>query len=306
MADGAPFLSQEKLARLKESSRQRLNRSENEPVTKALTFSICAIPDLAIKDDMATMEAAVFTLATKRDLRVWRWTSSDGKKSIEVAPSAYGRATMHDKDLLIYIESHLVAAFNRGETPSRTVSFSGYHYLKVTGKNTWSDDYRRIKQTLDRLRGTTIKTNIKTGGREITTSFGLIDAWTVIEAGKEDERKGAICVTISEWLYNAIKASEILTLNPAYFQLRKPLERRMYEIARKHAGRQGLWEIGFETLRSKCGSTVERARQFRAEVSKIAAADNLPDYRVTVTAAGKVRFISRDPAQVAKRLAKAK
>jgi len=41
-------------------------------------------------------------------------------------------------------------------------------------------------------------------------------------------------------------------------------------------------------------------------VKKIAAADNLPDYRVTVTAAGKVRFISRDPAQVAKRLAKPK
>lgn len=306
MADGAPFLSQEKLARLKESSRQRLKQNEHVPIGKSLTFSICAIPDLAIKDDMATMEAAVFTLATKRDLRVWRWSSSDGKKSIEVAPSAYGRATMHDKDLLIYIESHLVAAFNRGETPSRTVSFSGYHYLKVTGKNTWSDDYRRMKQTLDRLRGTTIKTNIKTGGREITTSFGLIDAWKMIEAGDEDERKVAICVTISEWLYNAIKASEILTLNPCYFGLRKPLERRMYEIARKHAGRQGLWEIGFETLRHKCGSTVERARQFRAEVNKIAAADNLPDYRVTVTATGKVRFISRDPAQVAKRLAKAK
>ena len=80
----------------------------------------------------------------------------------------------------------------------------------------------------------------------------------------------------------------------------------MYEIARKHAGRQGLWEIGFEALRHKCGSTVERARQFRAEVNKIAADDNLPDYRVTVTAAGKVRFISRDPAQVVNRLAKAK
>jgi plasmid replication initiation protein len=124
--------------------------------------------------------------------------------------------------------------------------------------------------------------------------------------GRDDRRKIAICVTISEWLYNAIQASEILTLNPAYFELRKPLERRMYEIARKHVGRQGIWEIGLETLRSKCGSTVERTRQFRAEVSKIAATDKLPDYRVMVTTTGKVCFISRDPAQVAKRLAKAK
>jgi len=49
------------------------------------------------------MEAPVFTLATKEDLKVWRWESEDGTKSVEVAPSVYGRASMHDKDVLIYI-----------------------------------------------------------------------------------------------------------------------------------------------------------------------------------------------------------
>ncbi len=36
----------------------------------------------------------------------------------------------------------------------------------------------------------------------------------------------------------AIKAHEVLTLPPDYFRLRKPTERRIYEIARKHCGKQ--------------------------------------------------------------------
>ena len=293
-----------RLASMRVASRERIAHEQQEVAGNKPVFAICGVPDLPFKDDLATMEAAIFTLSTKKDLRVWRWTSTDGKKRVEVAPSIYGRATIHDKDVLIYLVSHLVAAFNRGEIPSRTVCFTGYHYLKTTGKNTWSDDYRRLKQTLDRLRGTTIKTDIKTGGRQITRSFGLIDSWQVIEDMHNESRTVAIQLTISEWLYNAIKANEILTINSAYFRLRKPLERRIYEIARKHVGKQGMWEISLDALRSKCGSTVERSRQFRAEVSKIAEADTLPDYRVAVIPKDKARFIARDTRQILNRLNK--
>jgi plasmid replication initiation protein len=112
-------------------------------------------------------------------------------------------------------------------------------------------------------------------------------------------------VTLSEWTYRAVLAKEVLTINPAYFNLRKALERRLYEIARKHVGKQTSWDIGLETLRSKCGSTIQRLRQFRAEVSKIAVADTLPDYRVDVISDTKVRFITRDTSRILKNLAKA-
>ena len=74
------------------------------------------------------------------------------------------------------------------------------------------------------------------------------------------------------------RAKEVLTISPDYFTLRKPLERRLYEIARKHVGKQASWEIGLEALREKCGSTVARLRQFAGELEKIIQADTLPDY----------------------------
>jgi plasmid replication initiation protein len=44
--------------------------------------------------------------------------------------------------------------------------------------------------------------------------------------------------TLSDWVFNAVAAREILTLSRDYFRLRKPLERRLYELARKHCGQQ--------------------------------------------------------------------
>lgn len=42
-------------------------------------------------------------------------------------------------------------------------------------------------------------------------------------------------------------------LAPDYFNLRKPIERRIYEIARKHCGDQELFKIGLEKLQLKVG-----------------------------------------------------
>jgi hypothetical protein len=48
-----------------------------------------------------------------------------------------------------------------------------------------------------------------------------------------------------------------------------------------------MWDIGLEALRDKCGSTVARLRQFRAELETIIKADTLPEYRLTLTSDGK-------------------
>jgi plasmid replication initiation protein len=47
----------------------------------------------------------------------------------------------------------------------------------------------------------------------------------------------------SDWVFNAIRAKEVLTLHRDYFRLRKPLERRMYELVRKHCEQQATWSI---------------------------------------------------------------
>lgn len=45
-----------------------------------------------------------------------------------------GQPTMYDKELLIYVISKLIAAQNQGITVNRTVRFTGYDFLKFTGK----------------------------------------------------------------------------------------------------------------------------------------------------------------------------
>ena len=55
-------------------------------------------------------------------------------------------------------------------------------------------------------------------------------------------------------MFNAIRAHEVLTLHRDYFRLRKPIERRVYELARKHCGQQDEWRVRVETLLKKSGS----------------------------------------------------
>lgn len=48
----------------------------------------------------------------------------------------------------------------------------------------------------------------------------------------------AVEVALSKWLYNAVQAYEVLTIYRGYFRLQKPLQQRLYELARKHCGHQ--------------------------------------------------------------------
>src|SRR3546814_14372419 len=50
-----------------------------------------------------------------------------------------------------------------------------------------------------------------------------------------------IKVTHSDWLFKMVEGRSVLTLHRDYFRLRKPLERRIYELARKHCGAQEKW-----------------------------------------------------------------
>ncbi len=104
----------------------------------------------------------------------------------------------------------------------------------------------------------------------------------------------AIELRLSDWLYNAILGREVLTLSRAYFRLSRGLERRLYELARKHCGHQTKWVVGLELLHKKSGSNSELKR-FRLEVKKMAQADSLPDYRLRYDPnADQVMFYTKD------------
>jgi hypothetical protein len=258
-------------------------------------FFLADLFDYALKDDGASMEAPIFTLATKPDLSIWEWSSRDGDRSVKVTPSVLGRATMHDKDILIYCCSQMVEGLNRGreDAKNRTIRFTVYDLLVATNRDTSGRGYKLLHETFERLRGTSITTDIRTGGQRVREGFGIIDRWKIIERSRDDERMIAVEVTLSEWLYNAVQAMEVLTIHPNYFRLRKPLARRLYELARKHCGRQAQWKIGLELLQAKAGSK-STLKEFRRAVRAIEADNSLPEYRLVLGDDDTVTFHTRD------------
>lgn len=269
-------------------------------------FFLCDVFDYALKDDGVSMEAPIFTLSTKPDLSIWNWKSKDGSREVTVTPSVKGRATQFDKDVLIYVVSQMTEALNRGRTDAknRVVRFVVYDYLVSTNKSTSGREYQRIGDAFERLRGTTLKTNIKTGGKPTKEIFGLIERAKIVDkSDDEDARMIAVEVTLSEWLFNAVQSHEVLTLHPDYFRLRKPLERRLYELARKHCGHQTTWSIGLELLQDKAGSKGS-LREFRRMVREIIEADTLPDYRMALGEADKVIFYTKNMQRLAAGMAK--
>jgi len=253
-------------------------------------FFICDVFDAAPKGDMASMEHPIFSLSTKPDRRILSYAHNGF--TVDVTPSVRGRATMHDKDIVIYCISQLMAAMNAGRALSRTLTLRAHDLLVATNRNTSGDSYARLREAFERLAGTRITTNITAGGIESTQGFGLIESWEIKRRAKGG-RMISVTVTLSEWLFRAVLSKSVLTLSRDYFRLRKPLERRIYELARKHCGRQAEWKIGMATLHKKSGSAAP-LRVFRAAVRKMIADGHLPDYTATLDGDDMVCFARSD------------
>lgn len=276
-------------------------REKNKPKTPAETlvpvrhpqrdFYVADLLDIAPKDDMASMEHPLFALKAG-DKRVREYKR--GGTTVTVKPGFDGCATIHDKDVWIYCISQLVEGINRGrEDVSRTVRFTAYDFLVTTNRPTSGGKdggYQRMAEALARLRGTSIETNIETAEIRERDGFGLVDAWRVVE--KKGGRMVAVEVTLPDWLFRSVQAQQVLTLSPEYFRIRKPLDRRIYELARKHCGNQKQWQCSVVALHEKSGST-DTVRKLRAALKLLAKADQLPDYSVTLEEAHDVVIFKR-------------
>jgi len=240
---------------------------------------VCDILNVSAKDDIHSMENPIFSLATKPDTRI-RYYEHNGN-SIEVVPSVKGIATIWDKDVWLYAISQLVAAKNLGAEVSRRVRIIVYDLLVSTNRPTGGDHYKRIRAAFERLSGTRITTDITTNGTRIQHGFGLIDEWRIIEKSPTNERMIAVEIVLPEWLYNSVLGGECLTIHKDYFLLRGGLERRLYELARKHCGHQPSWAISIELLHKKTGSNGS-LKEFRRKIKRIVKGSKLPDYFVSI------------------------
>ncbi len=199
-------------------------------------------------------------------------TYDDGKYRIEVKGTEDGVATIWDKELLIYLISLMQERMNRSEKLSRTFRFTGNDFFRITGTKPNGNAYDRIVASLDRLQSTKIRTNLLDddgkGGQ--TAQFSWIDdfdiTWRETRTGEKVMK--SVKVELGSRVYNAIlRNKRILTYDSKYFQL-KPLEKRLYEIARAHVGEQPGFKMGIEKLRLRVGTNRD-LRRFKLELVTI-------------------------------------
>lgn len=229
------------------------------------------------KSDVMSMWAPVFSIR-KKDMDVRSWCSANGLNKLTVTPSHIGSATIFDKDLLIYIFTCLANMINNRLPVTKKVRFHPRNYFEATSKSVGGHQYVDFEQSLDRLAGTILKTNIKSNDIEMTSSFHLIEGYTII---KEKSRTKMVEVTLSTWLYNAVLGLEFLTINKDYFKITGAINRRIYEISRKQVGAKTGWKVGLGLLLGSIASngTVNGLKRVLQESIKT---DAIPEYTIEI------------------------
>ena len=242
-----------------------------------------------LKELIPHLEYPFFGLSKRPVHRTRRFEDGRGNW-LELRPdSEYGLPTIFDQDILIYCCSAVIAALKRGEKPSSRLHLNPADLLRFTSRCHGGRQYALLEQAIERLFGTRGRTNIVGKEYEIRDMFGIVDRASMIRRKDMKECPDALLgvdIVLSSWTMNAIRCNQVLTLSRAYFGMRRPLDRRVYQIARKHCGRQGSFRIGIPKLYSKSGSENPRIRDFRRQYRDLVtrAADpqcypgGFPDY----------------------------
>lgn len=238
---------------------------------------ICDVADAVLKDVMAHMEHPFYSLSKKPETSIRRYEQNGNW--IEITPSVKGLATIYDKDILIYCISQIMAKIKNNEQVTQRIRINSHDLLMFTNRGTSGKDYKALVEALDRLEGTRIRTNVITGDEEQIDGFGLIEASAIRRKHGLDGRLLYCEIKLSDWVFNAIRHNEVLTLHRDYFRLRRPIERRVYELARKHCGAQAIWKASAQVLLKKSGSKSPE-KEFRRSLRELAISNHLPDYYV--------------------------
>lgn len=190
-------------------------------------------------------------------------------------------ATIWDADVLIWAASQIVEAENLGLKTSRFLRFTPYQLLIAVGRQTGARDYKLLKGALARLQATVVRTSIRHGENWRRHQFSWINEWE--ECARGDGRIEGMEFVLPDWFYRGvIDRSLVLTIDPAYFSLTGGIERWLYRVARKHAGRQPRgWLFEVAHLHEKSGSLAKLA-DFAFDLRRIAARQPLPGYRLNI------------------------
>ena len=257
-----------------------------------LSFFVPSIHDAPIKDDFNLMDIAPFALTKTTGEGVIRYELKDSIITVE-GGAQVGLATAYDYDIVINMISHLAEATRRYRIdeakglrptlPPRTYRPSAAEILRFCRRELGGRQYLDLERALDRLQATRIKiTNLSGNGgpRRETEAFPLIGRYKVVSRTSK-ERIDLIEIDIPHWVYQGVVKTKgtpsILTLNPDYFLITRPIAKFLYRLARKAAG-QTLARYSIAELHKRSGSRLPRVK-FREAIEEIVqSVTPLPDY----------------------------
>ncbi|MBS0989534.1 replication initiator protein A [Acetobacter okinawensis] len=257
-------------------SRHTLTSSER---SRLLPF-VVASGDISPRDQRDLMERPFFSLSKTKRTTPILYATGDVRVEVFGMPE-HGMATIWDADVLIWTASQIVDAENLGLTTSRFLRFTPYQLLTGIGRQTGARDYGLLRAALARLQSTVVATTIRNGQNWRRHQFSWITEWEICASRKG--RAAGVEIVIPEWLYRGVTdRSLVLAIDPAYFRLTGGIERWLYRVARKHAGRQSAgWVFEIAHLHRKSGS-LARAADFAFDIRRIATRQPLPGYCLRV------------------------
>jgi plasmid replication initiation protein len=255
---------------------------------------VIATGDASPRDQRDLMERPFFSLSKSR--RTVPILYEAGAVRVEVfAVPEHGMATIWDADILIWAAGQIVEAENLRLATSRFLRFTPYHLLTAIGRETGASDYKLLKAALTRLQSTSIRTTIRNGEHWRRHQFSWVNEWE--ELTRLDGRVEGMELVLPEWFYRGVvDRSLVLAIDPAYFRLKGGIERWLYRVARKHAGRQRHgWVFDLHHLHEKSGS-LARVSDFALQIRRIAMRQPLPGYHLGIERDGRREILRILPA----------
>ena len=240
-----------------------------------------ALPgDLAPRDAQDLMAYPFFSLAKSHRITPIDFRMNDVAIRVEAVPE-HGMATIWDADVLIWAASQIVQARDAGLRTSRLMAATPYEILTFIGRGVGARDYHRLKAALDRLQSTTVATSLRQTSERRMHRFSWINEWT--ERADAHGRADGIDLIVPDWFYRAVLDDAlVLTIDREYFRLTGGLERWLYRLVRKHAGKQRAgWRFDFRHLYGKSAS-LSPFKRFAFELRDLARRQPLPGYRLEV------------------------
>ena len=242
-----------------------------------LDLFVTYLTDLPLRDTRDLMAVPCFNLGKRKRIKPIHYKAGDSEIMVS-APAQYGMATIWDADVLIWAASQINDARERGLVTSARLHFQPYDLLRAIHRGTSGRDYSELRAALNRLKATTVETNIRLGKGRRSATFGWLEMWA--EEVDAEGRSRGITIELPQWFYRAVTDGSVLAIDPAYFDMKGGLARWLYRLVRKHAGNQpGGWQFTVEQLHAKSGST-QRLSDFARDLRKVVAANVLPEYHV--------------------------